>query len=394
MKSYDVIILGAGAAGLSAAATISPDKKVAIIDMGNIPARKIAISGGGHCNFTNDAVSYERYFGSNPKFVRGIITNICSKDILDWAKSKCIKWYEKTPGQYFCETSAKSIINPLIQDAGNADLLLNEIVIKAEKIDELFIIHTTKNIYSSKSLIVATGGISFPATGVSDIGYKIAKHFGHKIIPVRPALCAITTKIIPSELSGISINVEIKIGKSIIQDSLLFTHFGLGGPAMYRTTVRDLNDDIHINLLPNINVYDWLRNEKQTSGKKSIFSLLATKLPNRLAKWLAPFENKNLADYKDAELKSLSEKINNFIIHKNEFSLYNLQSAEVVRGGVSTDEISPKTMESKLCPGLFFAGEVVDIAGDLGGFNLHWAFASGRTAGMFAQKKNKNLFIK
>ena len=384
MKSYDVIILGAGAAGLSAAATISPDKKVAIIDMGNTPARKIAISGGGRCNFTNDAVSYERYFGSNPKFVRGIIANITSKDILDWAKNKCIKWSEKAPGQYFCETSAKSIIIPLIQDAKNADFFLNETVIKTEKTDGLFIIHTNKNIYSSKSMIVATGGISFPATGVSDIGYKIAKQFGHKIIPVRPALCAIATKIIPSELSGISINAEIKIGKGVIQDSLLFTHFGLGGPAIYRTTVRDLNDDIHINLLPNINVYDWLRNEKQTSGKKSIFSLLATKLPNRLAKWLAPFENKNLADYKDTELKTLSEKINNFIIHKKEFSLYNLQSAEVVRGGVSTDEISPKTMESKLCPGLFFAGEVVDIAGDLGGFNLHWAFASGRTAGMYA----------
>lgn len=384
MKSYDVIILGAGAAGLSAAANISTGKTVGIIDMGNVPARKIAVSGGGRCNFTNNAVSYERYFGENPKFVRSVLSRIKPSDILNWAKSNCIKWNEKSPGQYFCETSAQSIIKPLIKNAEKANFLLNETVISAEKDNEFFIIRTDKNVYSCKSLIVATGGTSFPAAGVSDIGYKIAKKFGHKIIPVRPALCAISTDIVPSELAGISINVEINIGGKTISDSLLFTHFGLGGPAIYRATVRDIQNDIHINFLPNINTYEWLRNEKKTAGKKSIVSLLSTKIPNRLAKWLSPSDSKNLADYKDIDLKNISEKINNFIIPKTAFSLYNLKTAEVVRGGVSTDEISSKTMESKLCSKLFFAGEVIDIAGDLGGFNLHWAFASGQIAGQNA----------
>lgn len=254
---------------------------------------------------------------------------------------------------------------------------------KVEDLDknELFRIKTNKNFYTAKSVIIATGGISYPVLNVSDVGYKIAKKFGHKIIPVRPALCAISTKIFSSELSGISLDVEINIGKEIIYDSMLITHFGLGGPAIYRATVRNIDADIHINLLPNTNVFEWLKIQKQQNGKKSLANILSSKLPLRLARWLTQKSNKNIADYKDTELKLISHNVSDIIVKKDDFKLYNLQSAEVVRGGVSTEQISSKTMESKLCPGMFFAGEVLDVTGDLGGFNLHWALSSGRIAG-------------
>ena len=383
MKTYDVIIIGAGAAGLSAAKTaLGKSKKVAIIDLGEKPARKVAVSGGGRCNFTNDAIAPNRYFGANADFVRSAISKVASQDILNWVKSHNLKLIEKTTGQYFCATGAQDIVNTLLQDIKGADLFLNTLAADISKSDdETFIVKTNKNTFISKSIIIATGGISYPVLGVSDFGYKIAKKFGHKIVPVRPALCAIATKMFPPELSGISFEAEASIGKEKIKDSILITHFGLGGPAIYRATVRNIVDDIHINMLPDINIFNWLKAAKTIEGKKNLATVLSSKLPLRLARYVAQDTSKNIADFKDSELKIIAEKISNWVIPKGSFNLYNLQSAEVVRGGVSTTEISSKTMESKLCPGLFFAGEVLDIAGDLGGFNLHWAFASGRIAG-------------
>lgn len=383
MKTYDIIIIGAGAAGLSAAKTaLEKRKKVAIIDLGNTPARKIAMSGGGRCNFTNDAVAPGRYFGENINFVRSAISKVSPQDILNWVKKHQLTWVEKTTGQYFCATGAQDIVSALLKDAQNADIILENIALNINKSENgTFIVKTDKINLTAKSVIIATGGISYPVLGVSDFGYKIAKKFGHKIIPVRPALCAISTKLFPSDLSGISFDAEISIGKEKIKDSVLITHFGLGGPAIYRTTVRNLIEDIHINMLPDVNVFDWLKETKTKEGKKNLTTVLSLKLPNRLARHIAQDASKNIADFKDSELKVIAEKISNIIIPKNSFKLYNLQSAEVVRGGVSTNDISSKTMESKLCKGLFFAGEVLDISGDLGGFNLHWAFASGRIAG-------------
>lgn len=382
MKEFDVIIIGAGPAGLMAGRTaVSRGKKVAIIDLGNVAARKVSVSGGGRCNFTNLAVARDRYFGENPDFVRSAISKTKPYDILSWAKQHNLCWTEKSAGQYFCKTGAEDIVKALLSDVKKASIFLNEKVTDIFKQADFFTVETEKNKYTSRSVIIATGGISFPVLSVSDFGYKIAKKFGHKIIPVRPALCAITTKIFPSDLSGISFQAEISVGKEKFKDSVLITHFGLGGPAIYRATVRNIVDDIHINMLPDINVFDWLKKAKTNEGKKSLTTILSSKLPIRLARYITQDAQKNIADFKDAELKAIAEKISNLVIQKDSFKLYNMQSAEVVRGGVSTDEVSSKTMESKLCKGLYFAGEVLDIAGDLGGFNLHWAFASGTIAG-------------
>lgn len=376
MKTYDIIIIGAGASGLFAAGRLCKKcKNICIIDMGNIPARKVAISGGGKCNFTNTHADYKHYFGKNPEFTRSALTRMTPNNTLNWAKSHNIKFFEKTPGQYFAEKSS-DITNALLQDIDNTEIVLSTCVQETTKQNDLFLIKTDTGNFQAKKLIIATGGISYANMGTSDIGYKIAKSFGHKIIPPRPALCGIATKVFDSALSGISLAVEIKIDKETIYDDMLFTHFGIGGPAIYRTSVRNLENGFTINLLPGLNAFQWLKSQKQTNGKKLLKTVLSTKLPERIAEFISNQKTKNIADYRDTELQEIATNINRINIAQGTFSLHNFQSAEVTRGGVDTSEISSKTMESKLCNGLYFIGEVLDIAGDLGGYNLQWAWAS------------------
>ena len=242
--------------------------------------------------------------------------------------------------------------------------------------NNIFKIKTDQGDFYTKNLVIATGGMSYANLGATDIGYKIAKSFGHKIIPPRPALCGITTKYFAPSLSGISLPVEIKIGHETLQDNMLFTHFGIGGPAVYRTTVRNCESGFVINLLPCCDIFQWLKQQKQTNGKKQLKTILATKLSERVAEFFADPSTKNIADYRDPELKDIATKISNIEFTPGTFTLQNFQSAEVTRGGIDTAEISSKTMESKLCNGLYFIGEVIDIAGDLGGYNLQWAWAS------------------
>lgn len=378
LSRYDVIIIGAGAAGLSAAgALVSRGKRVAVFDMGQTPGRKIKASGGGRCNITNLAARYDRYFGENRDFVRGAISRVSPRDILEWADLHSIKLVEKSAGQYFCADGAGVVLNALMDDARGVDFVYNTPVSKVEKNGDDFVV----NGCVARSVIVATGGTSFSALGVSDAGYKIAKQFGHKIIPVRPALCALSYVGAPSELAGISLDAQISIGKNVVRDSLLFTHFGIGGPAAYRASLYDIHDGVCIDLLPDVNVLDELRKAKMTQGKKSVAGVLGQWLPARVAKWVARGDVRNIADVKDSEIVQIAERVSKMNVPGDKIEYHGLASAEVVRGGVDTNEVSSKTMESKLCSGLFFVGEVLDIAGDLGGFNLHWAWASGRVAG-------------
>ena len=378
LSRYDVIIIGAGAAGLSAAGVlVSRGKRVVVFDIGKTPGRKIVASGGGRCNITNLAARYDRYFGENRDFVRSAVSRVSPRDILEWADLHSIKLVEKSAGQYFCADGAGVVLNALMDDARGVDFVYNTPVSKVEKNGDDFVV----NGCVARSVIVATGGTSFGALGVSDVGYKIAKQFGHKIIPVRPALCALSYVGAPSELAGISLDAQISIGKNVVRDSLLFTHFGIGGPAAYRASLYDIHDGVYIDLLPDVNVLDELRKAKMTQGKKSVAGVLGQWLPARVAKWIAGDESRNIADVKDSEIKQIAERVSKMNVPGDKIEYHGLASAEVVRGGVDTNEVSSKTMESKLCSGLFFVGEVLDIAGDLGGFNLHWAWASGRVAG-------------
>lgn len=385
MKNYDVVIIGAGASGLMAAAELARcGRRVAVIDMGTTPGRKVAASGGGRCNITNMAVAHNRYFGENVNFVRSALANTKPGDILDWMAAHNLSTVEKAPGQYFCVQGADAVVDALVRDANGADIKYETVVESADFKDGKFIIRSNRGDFSAEKLIVATGGTSFSALGVSDIGYKIAKHFGHKIIPVRPALCAMAIKGFDSDLAGVATDVEIMVGREVITDALLFTHFGIGGPAVYRASVRDFSDGITINFCPGQDIAQILRDAKHTMGKKSIAGVLEMHMPKRLARHFAQNDERRIADIPDKDILKIANSVSQFKIEAEKIKLHNLQSAEVVRGGVSTDKISSKTMESQLQPGLFFIGEVLDIAGDLGGFNLHWAWASARIAAQYA----------
>ncbi|MFQ6704106.1 MAG: NAD(P)/FAD-dependent oxidoreductase [Alphaproteobacteria bacterium] len=378
MKTFDTIIIGAGAAGLMAAIQLTQRKKsILILDMGDNPARKVAISGGGNCNFTNMRADYTHYFGKNPRFVMSALSQFSPRDTLNWVKSHDIEYVEKEPGRYFCKNGANEIVNGLLCDIGNTPIKYNTNVIDLEKTGDIFVMKTDNGVFNALSVIVATGGVSYPHLGVSDIGQKIAKKFGHKIEPVRPALCAIKTKSFGTDLAGISLPVEITVGKQKIADNLLFTHFGIGGPAVYRATVINSKEMV-INFAPEIDAFETLKNLKQKNGKKSVSNIIATILPNKLAHFLCD-DTRNIADIRDSELKQIANTINHFEI--NDGTAIGFQSAEVMIGGISTDKISSKTMESVLCAKLYFVGEVLDVAGDLGGFNIQWAFSSGFVAG-------------
>ena len=381
MKTYDVIILGAGAAGLKAAGVlISRKKSVLIIDMGDKPARKVAISGGDKCNFTNMAANYMHYFGKNPQFVRSALSQWTPINTLNWVHANNIDVYEKEPGRYFCKNDANDIVNALLLDIKNTEIKYNTNITDIQKTDDIFTIKTASGEHKAKSVIVATGGVSYPHLGVSNMGHIIAKQFGHKIEPIRPALCALKTKSFSTELAGISLPVKITINKNGIVGDLLFTHFGIGGPAVYRASLFG-SQEMNINFAANIDVFEFLKKAKQINGKKTVANTLSEILPNKLAHFLCD-DLRNIADWRDVELQQIANKVNNFRI--TDANAIGMQSAEVTAGGVSTDKISSKTMESQLCAGLYFAGEVMDITGDLGGFNLQWAFSSGFVAGLNA----------
>lgn len=378
MKQYDVIIIGAGAAGLSAAGVaLGAGKRVLVLEMGNTPARKVAISGGGRCNITNADANVARYFGKNPDFVRGALSRYTPYDVLQWCKNHNLKIEEKTTGRFFCADGAGAVVQALIQDSQDADIRYDTQVSDVKKINDMFVV----NGFSAPSIIVATGGISWGAAGVSEAGYKIAKKFGHKIVPVRPALCALKISGANPDLAGITLDAEITIGKRTLRDSLLLTHFGIGGPLAYRASVNNLSDGFYLNLLPDIDVAEYLKKQKNLCGNKSIISVLSDILPKRIVKKIIGVNIKNIADISYKEIEQIAQKISKIFIPSDKMRLHGLSAAEVVRGGVDTEDISSKTMESKLCSGLFFAGEVLDVAGDLGGFNLQWAWASGYVAG-------------
>ena len=373
MKTYDIIIIGAGASGIFAAGHIK-NKSVCILDAGSRPLRRVAISGGGKCNFTNISADYKHYFGKNPNFTRSALAVWTPTDMLNWAHSHNIKTFEKSPGQYFAH-DATDIINALLNDANKTDIVLNTNVLSATKSSDIFEIKTNTQTFFAKNLCIATGGISYSNISSGDIGYKIAKSFGHKIIPPRPALCGIKTKIFDSNLSGISTPVEITINREKITDNMLFTHWGIGGPAIYRTSVRDINNGFTINLLPNCDIENLITTQKQINGRRQIKTILSQQMPERLVEFLIGKNTKNIADWTTAEIKTLTEKMI-VKIAPNEFELQKFDSAEITRGGIDTTDISSKTMESKLCRGLYFIGECLDIAGDLGGYNLQWTWAS------------------
>ncbi|MFN7038978.1 MAG: NAD(P)/FAD-dependent oxidoreductase [Alphaproteobacteria bacterium] len=379
---YDIIIIGAGAAGLMCAAFANKiDKKILVIEHTNNIGEKIRISGGGRCNFTNLHVNHNKYISNNPEFVKFALQSYTQYDFIKLVEKYKIAYHEKTLGQLFCDNSSKQIINMLIEECKpNVSFSLNTVISEISKADN-FNLETSKGSFASNSLVMATGGLSIPKLGASDFGYRIAKQFNIKIIQTKPALVPFTVDFeqekIGKDLAGISVDSICKQDKISFRENILFTHKGLSGPAILQISsyIREVKNHIlSIDLSPQTDVKKLLIENR--NSKLKVTNLLKTYLPKRFIDNLAIFKDidKKIAECKNSELEEIAEYIHSFKIQLSGTEGYN--KAEVTLGGVDTDELFPNTMESKKIPGLYFIGEIVDVTGWLGGYNFQWAWSS------------------
>lgn len=388
MSHYDVIIIGAGAAGLMAASCAGKrGKKTLLIEHTHKIGEKIRISGGGRCNFTNINATKANYLSQNPHFIVSALAGYTPKDFIALVESYGIAYHEKTLGQLFCDGSSKQIISMLLDlcEKNNVDVKSECSVSDVSKSDH-FRINTSNGTFTSNSLIVACGGLSIPLIGASDFGYRIAKKFDLNIIPTRPALVPLIVD--PSQrelftmLSGVSNPSIASYKKTHFAENILFTHQGLSGPAILQISsyLENFNNkEISINLLPGLDLKEQFMADK--NSKKTPANYLKAYLTNRLVDHLATNAdfNKSITDLKKDSLFKIADSIHRFNVPINGSEGY--QKAEVTVGGVDTNELSSKTMECKKVPGLYFIGEVVDVTGWLGGYNFQWAWSSGHAAG-------------
>ena len=391
-EKYDVIIVGAGAAGLmSAIESGKRGRKVLLVDHAKKIGEKIRISGGGRCNFTNINTHPSKFISKNPKFIISALKQYTQNNFIDLIKKHNIKFHEKKLGQLFCDESAQQIIDMLLLECQTANVTIKKeiIITNVDQEGGQYFIAVGSDKYFCDSLIIATGGLSVPKIGASKFGYDIAKKFNLNIVETLPALVPLTfnEKILAmcKELSGLSLEAIVFFNKTFFQEGMLFTHRGLSGPSILQiSSYWKLGDDIKINLSPKIDILKILTSEKKSNPKQDINNIIADILPKRLASMICKENNisGNISELSNKLLKQLSESINTWVIIPTGSEGY--RTAEVTLGGVDTNEISSKTMMSIKNPGLFFIGEVVDVTGHLGGYNFQWAWSSGYVAGQYA----------
>ena len=392
MRTYDVIIIGAGAAGLMCGIEAGKrGRSVLILDRANKVGKKILISGGGRCNFTNMYTEADNFLSDNPHFCKSALSRYTQWDFIALMEAHQLSWEEKSLGQLFCDQKAGAVVE-LLEDECHKVGVHIQLNSKIELItkDNNFTLATTSGDYSATSLVIATGGPSIPAMGSTDFVLQIAEQFSINTIPFTPALVPFTFE--PQELdsffkdlSGISTEVTITAedGKSF-KEAILFTHRGISGPAVLQISSYWKQDEaISINLLPNDNIEDWLTQQREEHPLAELKTILAYKLPKRLAGKLCEslISNKPIQQYNPQDLEKVANQLSNWQLTPN--GTEGMRTAEVSRGGVDTDELSSKTMEAKKVEGLYFVGEGIDVTGHLGGFNFQWAWASGWCAGQF-----------
>ena len=389
---YDVIIVGAGAAGMMSAIEAGKrGRKVLLVDHYKKIGEKIRISGGGRCNFTNINTNPNKFLSQNPKFVKSALSQYTQNDFINLINKYEIKFHEKKLGQLFCDHSAQQIVEMLLKECELANVtIIKEFIIKnIEKDNDQYLVSTETDQYFSESLIVATGGLSVPKIGATSFGYEIAKKFDHSIIETLPALVPLTfnEKILEicKELTGLSVEAIVSFNKVLFQEGMLFTHRGLSGPSILQiSSYWKQGDNIKVNLSPKLNVYQLLEEKRKLNPKFDILNIVSEILPKRLAQIICSENNisGNISELSNKILKQLSENINSWLINPTGSEGY--RTAEVTLGGVDTKELSSKTMMSNKHNNLFFIGEVVDVTGHLGGYNFQWAWSSGYVAGQYA----------
>ena len=387
--NYDVIVIGAGAAGLMCSIEAGKRKRsVCLIEHTSKIAEKIRISGGGRCNFTNLYSSDRNFISKNIHFSKSAFGKYDQNDFVSLVSKHNIEYYEKKLGQLFCKKSAREIIEMLISECKDQDIKikLETSVITISKEKETYFVKTNKGDFSSKSLVVATGGLSIPKIGATDFGYRIAKQFNLNVTNLFPALVPLTFKNDTLEfcknLAGISINASVAIDKISFEEGLIFTHRGVSGPSILQiSSYWKEGKPISINLLPSVNFYEILTNKRLNSAKTNISNILSEFLPKKLATAICDKLNinKKISETSNNDLHKLTNFVHNWSIVPDGTEGY--KTAEVTIGGVNTNEISSSTMECKKHPGLFFIGEVLDVTGHLGGHNFQWAWSSGFVAG-------------
>ncbi len=405
--NYDVIILGGGAAGLLCAATAAArGRRVLVLEKANKVGKKILMSGGGRCNFTNYSIEPENYISNNPHFCKSALSRYTQWDFIALVERYGVAFEERKHGQLFCQHSAKDILAMLLSECEQAGVDIKTrccvTAVKALKIEasvaaegrdlkyQLDIDGQSQSLYC-QSLVVASGALSIPTLGGSGIGYDIARQFDLPVTECRaglvPFMFSDFMKPICERLSGLALEVSVSIGGQAFTENLLFTHRGLSGPVILQiSNYWHPGDAININLLPELDAPQWLLAAKQQHGKSRLNTLLnkhlAKALVNELqALWWPQLAASPLAEFSDKHLKGIGQQLNNWCLKPSANEGY--RTAEVTLGGVDTHSISSKTMEAKQQPGLYFIGEVLDVSGHLGGYNFQWAWSSGYSAGQF-----------
>ncbi|MFN3231274.1 MAG: NAD(P)/FAD-dependent oxidoreductase [Alphaproteobacteria bacterium] len=386
-ENYDVIVLGAGGAGLMCAGIAGQrGRRVLLVDHADAPGKKILISGGGRCNFTNIDTAADRYISANPHFAKSALSRYTAQDFIDLVERWGIAYHEKTLGQLFCDGSARQIVDMLLNECakGAVELVLNAPLGDIGHAGGYFSVRFGARQANATSLVIATGGPSIPKMGATGFAYDLARQFGLKVVEPRPALVPLTLggeDVLFRTLSGVSADVVARCGDVQFREAALLTHKGLSGPAILQiSSYWRHGDSIELNFLPDREA-GWLRDEKRSRPKATIKTVLSGVLSSRLAETLAGcFDNhRNLADLTDRTLDIVAQRLAAWPFVPN--GTEGFAKAEVTAGGISTGDLSQKTMEARRVPGLYAIGEAVDVTGWLGGYNFQWAWASGVAAG-------------
>lgn len=385
-SSFDALILGGGAAGLFCAAELGRrGKRALVLEKAEQPGKKILISGGGRCNFTNIHTAPDRYLSANPHFTKSALSRFSPQDFLALIEKHQIAWHEKTLGQLFCDGSARQILDMLLDEMaeGDAQLLCGAEIEHVSEADGLYTVQTAKGAFTAARIVVATGGPSIPKMGASDFAYKLARQFGLKIVEPRPALVPFTLHgddALFRELSGVATEVIVSCGKASFREAALFTHKGLSGPAILQiSSYWRHGQSIAVDFLPSL-PSGWLLEAKHTAPKTKLPAVLREHLPSRLADALAEQLDCPgiLAGLSDKRLQAAQDRLSAWCFTPN--GTEGFAKAEVTAGGISTAELSSRTMEAKRVPGFYAIGEAVDVTGWLGGYNFQWAWASAAAA--------------
>jgi predicted Rossmann fold flavoprotein len=385
---YDAIILGAGAAGLFCAAVAGQrGRKVLLIDHADAPGKKILISGGGRCNFTNVNTQPDRYISANPHFAKSALGRYSAQDFIALVDAYGIGWHEKTLGQLFCDGSARQIVAMLLDECakGGVQIALGQPIGDVAHAEGTYRVTYGSKTASARALVIATGGPSIPKMGATGFAYDLARQFGLKVVEPRPALVPLTLggeETLFRSLSGVATEVIVRAGKTAFREAALFTHKGLSGPAILQiSSYWRHGEPVAVNFLPDTPA-GWLTTAKRSQPRATLRSALGGLLPDRLAATLAErlAGDKRLADQSDKLLAEAERHLGAWDFHPNGTEGY--AKAEVTAGGISTDGLSSQTMEARKVPGLYAIGEAVDVTGWLGGYNFQWAWASGHAAGL------------